>query len=265
MSSIIMTQKKTDLNKNANRYNIDPAQLAASHIEDHVTTPTAHPVEIDDTHLPFGMIRQIIAERLTLSKQTIPHFHLTVDVDMTNLLNWRKQANQDSDAKITITDLVIKAVADSLVQYERINAHVESDKLIIKKDVNIGLVVAIDDGLMVPVITHADQKTLQEISQASRTLSQAARNLSINFDDVATFTISTLGAHGIKNFQTIINPPECAILSVGAIEERVAAFKGEIKFRNIMSLNLAVDHRAIDGTYAAGFLNAIKARLENSD
>jgi len=249
----------------AERYGLDLAQVKAGNIKNHAVVATEQAVEKEDTHLPFGMIRQIIAERLTLSKQTIPHFHLTLDVDITNLLNWRQEANKDQAARITITDLIIKAVAATLPQYERINAHVEPDKLIVKKDINIGIVVAIDDGLLVPVIPNADQKSLREISKWSRKLSEAARRVSINFNDVGTFTISTLGTHGIKNFQTIINPPECAILSVGAVEQRVVAFEGTIQIRNIMSLNLAADHRAIDGIYAAAFLNEIKRRLENTE
>lgn len=257
----------------AKRYGLDIADMEAGDIVDHVIIATEsvsaeksasleQTVEKEDTHLPFGMIRQIIAERLTLSKQTIPHFYLTIDVDMTDLLNWRQEVNKDHDSRITITDLIIKAVADTLPQYQRINAHVEADKLIVKKDISIGIVVAIDDGLLVPVIPHTNQKSLQEISDWSKKLSDAARRGSINFNNVGTFTISTLGTHGIKNFQTIINPPECAILSVGAVEQRVVAYDGSIQIRNMMSLNLAADHRAIDGTYAAAFLDEIKRRLE---
>lgn len=220
-------------------------------------------VREDDTVVPFSKMRRRIAERLTLSKQTIPHFYLSVDVDATDLLDWRKLINEGRASRVTVTDIVVKAAASALTEFERMNAHVDAERMVLKKDVNVGIAVSVEDGLLVPVIRNTDRKSLSEISDLSRKNAQAAKRGSINPNDVGTFTVSTLGMCSVKQYLPIINPPECAILAVGTIEPRVVSHNDGIETRSIMSLVLACDHRAVDGTYAADFLNRIKSRLEN--
>ena len=216
----------------------------------------------EDQVIPFSKMRAKIAQRLTHSVQTIPHFYLNIDVDVTALLAHRQQINQESDVRISVTDLVIHAVARSLPDSGRMNAHVSADKIVLKHDVHIGVAVAVEDGLLVPVIPHADQKSLLEISEISAKNAAAARRGSMNPTPAGTFTISTLGMYAIKSYLPIINPPQCAILAVGTAESRVVPFEGKIDVRKMMSLTLAADHRTVDGAYAAQFLNQVRRRLE---
>lgn len=223
------------------------------------------PAAEGDTVVPFSKIRQRIADRLTLSKTTIPHFYLSVEVDMTALVDWRTGFNEKSETRITITDCVIKAAASALSRFEKMNAHVSSDKVVLKADINIGVAVSIDEGLLVPVIDRADEKSLTEIALISRANAEDARRGVIATTAPGTFTVTSLGMYGIRQFVPVINPPECAILAIGAMERRVVAVERGICAREVMTLTLAADHRAADGTYAAKFLNRIKCNLENID
>lgn len=211
----------------------------------------------------FSKTREIIAQRLTLSKQTIPHYYLFMDVDMTSALEWRKGKNENSDQKISVNDLLIKACADALHAHPQMNAHVDEEKIVIKAQINLGVAVATADGLLVPVIPDADKFTLEEISRASSKIAEEARRGVINSVRQGTFTISNLGMHGIQRFLPIINPPECAILSAGSIEKKAVPDGRGVKFIDNMSLGLACDHRAVDGEKAALFLGSIKNRLED--
>lgn len=233
--------------------------------------PSAPPV--GDTVVPFDRMRQRIADRLTQSVQTVPHFHLFIDVDMTAAQERRAAANRAPDAHLTVTDLLIKAAALSLREFPRLNAFVERDRMILKSRVNIGVATATGDGsaegaggLLVPVVPDADRLGLREISNLSRKISADARRGVIDLAQPATFTISSLGKYGVSRFLPIINPPEAAILAVGTIGPRlVPATGGGAAQREMMSLTLACDHRAVDGTYAARFLQALQRRLETLD
>ena len=140
---------------------------------------------------------------------------------------------------------------------------VDAERIVLKKDVNVGIAVSVEDGLLVPVICHADRRSLSDISDVSKKNAEAARRGSVNPNDVGTFTVSTLGMCSIRQYLPIIKPPECAILGVGSIEDRVVSLKSDITTRSVMSLVLACDHRGVDGTYASEFLNRIKSYLEN--
>jgi len=216
----------------------------------------------EDTEIPFDRMRAAIARRLTHSKRTAPHFYLKIDVDMTAAGKWRKASGAQPGVKITITDMVIQAAAKALRQFPSLNAIVDETKTVWKKDVNIGVAVAVDNGLLVPVIAGADTKTLAEISAESRANAESARRGVIT-PGTGTFTISTLGMYGIREFLPIINAPECAILGVGAVAPRAVPVGDAIGIRDMMTLTLVCDHRAADGPEAAGLLNAIKDTLEN--
>lgn len=229
----------------------------------------SEPVVLQSTHaedveIPFSKVRQKIAERLLRSKQTIPHFYLFIDVDMTAAVAWRSAYNQKATLKITVNDLIIKATAAALRQFPKINGHVLDQKLIQRKEINIGIAVSVEDGLLVPVIANVDQKNIQQINQLSQKNIEGAKRGSLSTPSVSTFTVSNLGMHGINSVLPIINPPECAILGVGKIEKRVVPLANNaIGIRDYMTLTLACDHRAVDGTYAAQFLDRIKNNLEN--
>jgi pyruvate dehydrogenase E2 component (dihydrolipoamide acetyltransferase) len=213
--------------------------------------------------VPFSAMRAKIAERLTRSKQTIPHFTLFADIDMTDALAWREQFNQSHGAKVTVTDMVVQTVAGALKEMPHLNAHVAHDKIILKKAVNVGVAVSVKDGLAVPVIADTDTKTLVQISQESRQNAEAIRAGKLLSNAVGSFTVSNLGMHAVDMFLPIINPPECAMLALGRAGERPAVVDGAVCVRSLMTTALACDHRAVDGTVAAQFLEAIKQHLED--
>ena len=224
----------------------------------------ARPVESSgaDTVVPFSKMRKRIAERLTASKRDIPHFYISVDVNMTDALRWRRDFNSKRGVKVTITDLIIKAAAAALEKFPRLNAHVDREKIVVRKSINIGVAVSVEDGLLVPVIHDANVKNLIEISELSKKNTESARRGVETGGPAGTFTITSMGMHGVRQFVPIINPPECAILAVGSIAPCAVAESGGIVARDMMTLTMACDHRAVDGVDAAGLLNEIKSGLE---
>jgi pyruvate dehydrogenase E2 component (dihydrolipoamide acetyltransferase) len=211
----------------------------------------------------FSMMRKVIADRLTRSAQTIPHFYLFSEVDMTEALTWRKAYNEKNQTRVTVTDMIIKATACALSEFGRMNAHADSQKIILKKNINIGVAVSVSDGLLVPVIPDTDQKDIREISRICRENAEAARRGALRTPAIGTFTITNLGMYSVSRFLPIINPPECAILGIGSIEKKVIPIGAGIHIRDVMPLSLACDHRAVDGVYAAQFLDKIKYLMEN--
>lgn len=215
-----------------------------------------------DEVIYFDKIRKIIADRLTLSKQTIPHYYLFIDVNVTQALAVKVRIKEELGFKVSVNDILIHVVAKALKQFKTLNAHVDQEKIIVKPQVNIGIAVSVANGLLVPALADADQLNLGAIAEQSRKIaSDAARGI-VNTNIQGTFTISNLGMYGIKRFNAIINPPECGILSVGAIEKKVVPTDRGIEVIDSMELGLAVDHRAVDGALAAQFLGAIKNELE---
>ncbi len=210
-------------------------------------------------------MRGRIAVRLTLSNQTIPHFYLSADVDMTRALALRERINGDRALRITVTDMLVLAAARALTEYPRLNAHVEKDRTVIKKAVNIGIAVSVPDGLAVPVIENCQDKTLQQVSTDSRQHVEAIRQGKSLSNTIGSFTVSNLGMYAIDKVLPIINPPECAILAVGQANDRPVVIQGEVRVRKMMTLTLACDHRAVDGTIAAGFLERLRGFLADAE
>lgn len=225
--------------------------------------PKIERILAEDREIPLSRMRKVIAERMTRSKQTIPHFYLFSEVDMTEALAWRKAYNDKNHTRVTITDMIVRAVASALLEFERMNAYADDEKIILKRNINIGVAVSIPDGLLVPVIPDADQKDIREISRVCRENTEAARRGSLRTPAVGTFTITNLGMYSVSRFLPIINPPECGILGVGSIERKVIAIGDGIHIRDMMPLCLACDHRAVDGVYAAQFLTKIKELMES--
>jgi pyruvate dehydrogenase E2 component (dihydrolipoamide acetyltransferase) len=231
-----------------------------------VTGPASGPgSELTDSDriIPFSKIRQTIADRMTRSATSIPHFYLFIEVDLTDALAWRESYNTSSSWKLSINDLIVKASARALTIHPGINAHVEPHQLVVKKDINIGIAVSVEDGLIVPVLARADKMNILEISKASKDLTKQAREGVMKTSSPGTFTISNLGMFSVSRFLPIINPPEAAILGVGATEKKMVPTSGNsFAFRDKLNLTLACDHRAVDGVLAAEFLHSLKQHLE---
>jgi len=213
-----------------------------------------------------SMMRKAIARRLVASKQQVPHFYLTVDVTMDRLLDLRKQLNEAADGsfKLSVNDLVIKAVANALQAVPAANASWTDSATLMHKHAHISVAVAIDGGLITPVVRYAEQKSVVEISSEVKTLAVRARAGELKPDEYSggTFSISNLGMFGVKQFAAIVNPPEGAILAVGGSEPRAVVEDGVMVVRNMMTLTLSCDHRVVDGAVGAQFLVALKQQLE---
>ena len=217
------------------------------------------------TDLPNSQMRNVIARRLGESKFSAPHFYLTMEINMDNAMAARTQLNEISPAKISFNDMVVKAVALALRQHPAINASWMGDKIRRYKHIHIGIAVAIEDGLIVPVVRFADQKTLPQIAAESKELAGKAKTKKLQPNEFSgnTFTISNLGMMDIEEFTAIINPPDSAIMAVGRIKETVVR-KGEgFGVSNFMKVTLSCDHRSVDGASGAAFLQTFKKYLEN--
>ncbi|MCR9176101.1 MAG: pyruvate dehydrogenase complex dihydrolipoamide acetyltransferase [Alphaproteobacteria bacterium] len=216
--------------------------------------------------IPNSNMRKVIAKRLTESKQFAPHFYLTVDCEIDELLKVRKDLNAKSDAyKLSVNDLVIRAAAVALKQVPAANASWTEKAIRIYKQVDISVAVAIDGGLITPVIKDAGSKGLIEISSSMKDLATRARAGKLAPDEFqgGTFSISNLGMFGIKDFAAVINPPQGAILAVGAGEQRAVVKNGALAIATVMSCTLSVDHRVVDGAVGAEFLAAFKKLVED--
>ena len=216
-------------------------------------------------NVELSQMRKTIARRLSESKFTAPHFYLTVEVDMVNSMKMRKAANEKNGFKISFNDIVIKACAIALKKHPKVNASWHDTYITIHQEVNIGVAVAIEDGLIVPVLKNADWKPMSAISTEVKDLAGRSRNRKLSMDEMQgnTFTISNLGMFGIDEFTAIINPPAACILAVSSIVQKPVVRNGELAVGNIMKLTLSCDHRVVDGASGAEFLNTVKAHLEN--
>jgi pyruvate dehydrogenase E2 component (dihydrolipoamide acetyltransferase) len=215
--------------------------------------------------IPVSQMRKVIAKRLAESKFGAPHFYLTMEITMDKAMEARTQMNEVSDVKISINDMVIKAVAMALRKHPAVNASWKDDFIRQNQHIHIGVAVAIEDGLIVPVVRFADQKTLSQIGSEVKELADKAKGKKLQPPEFTgnTFTISNLGMMGIDEFTAIINPPDSAIMAVGRIKEIVTR-KGEgFGFSNVMKVTLSCDHRSVDGAVGAAFLQTFKKYLEN--
>lgn len=226
------------------------------------------PATGDYEEIALTNIQRVSAQRLTESKQQAPHIYLTSAIDVTELLAFRGQINktlEESGAgKVSVNDLLVKAVATTLRQDSSVNVSFAGDKLLRHKAINIGIAVATEAGLFVPVIHDADRKSLSAIAAEGRDKALRARDRKLRGDDMSggTFTISNLGMFGIEQFTAVINPPESAILAVGAAQDELKLDGEKVVARKILRVTLSADHRSIDGAVAARFLQQLKAIVE---
>ena len=210
-------------------------------------------------------MRKAIAKNLAKSKFTAPHYYLNVEFDMDNAIAFRTQYNSIPDTKISFNDMIVKACALALRQHPQVNSQWFDDKMRMNNHVHIGVAVAVPDGLVVPVVRFANEQSLPQIGAAVKDYAGRARNKKLTLDEMegSTFTISNLGMFGIESFTSIINQPNSAILSVGAIVEKPVVKNDEVVAGNTMKLTLACDHRTVDGATGAQFLQTLKGYIEN--
>ena len=212
-----------------------------------------------------SQMRKAIARGLGKSKFTAPHYYLNVEFNMENMMSFRKQFNTQPDTKVSFNDMIIKATSIALKQHPQVNSQWFDDKMRLNHHVHIGVAVAVPDGLVVPVVEFANEKSLQQINAEVKTLAGKARDKKLTIPEMegSTFTISNLGMFGITDFTSIINQPNSAILSVGAIVEKPVVKNGQLAVGHTMKLTLACDHRTVDGATGAQFLQTLKTYIEN--
>ena len=212
----------------------------------------------------LSQMRKTIARRLSESNFTAPHFFVTIEANMANAMAFRKQA-ADAGIKFSFNDLMIKAVASAIRKHPKVNSSWLGDKIRYNHHIHIGMAVGMDEGLVVPVLKFADQKSISQISLEAKQFVEKAKSKKIQPADMQgnTFTISNMGMFDVENFTAIINPPDACILAVGKIKETPIVDNGEIKIGHVMKMTLSSDHRVVDGSIASGFLKTLKENLEN--
>jgi pyruvate dehydrogenase E2 component (dihydrolipoamide acetyltransferase) len=250
-------------------------RIVKSDIENYTPSAVPVPVATVNSFVSVGtetfeevansQMRKTIAKRLGESKFTAPHYYLGLDLDMDNAIASRKAINQLPETKISFNDMVIKAAAMALRLHPRVNTQWTEKNTIIAKHIHIGVAVAVEDGLLVPVLHYADQMSMQQIGGKVKELAGKARQKKLQPDEMqgSTFTISNLGMFGITEFTSIINQPNSAIMSVGAIVQKPVVKEGQIVVGNVMRITLACDHRTVDGATGAAFLQTFKSYIEN--
>ena len=217
------------------------------------------------TTVPVSQMRKTIARRLSESKFTAPHFYLTMEIRMDNAIAARKQMNEYSEVKISMNDVIVKAASIALQRHPKINAAWMGDHIRMNNHIHVGVAMAVDEGLLVPVVRFADSKSLSQISTEVKAYSVKAKDKKLQPNDWEgnTFTISNLGMFGIEEFTAIINSPDACIMAVGAAKETVVVDNGEMKVGNVMKVTLSCDHRVVDGVVGSQFLQTFKELMEN--
>ena len=217
------------------------------------------------TELANSQMRKTIAKRLSASKFSAPHYYLGVEFDMDAAISFRTQYNSIPDTKISFNDIVIKAVGMALKAHPEVNSQWYDDKIVHNHHVHLGVAVAVEDGLVVPVLKFANELALPQIGMQVKDYASRARSKKLTPQEMdgSTFTVSNLGMFGIQEFTSIINQPNSAILSVGSIEQKPVVKEGKIVVGNTMKLTLACDHRTVDGATGAQFLQTLRGFIEN--
>ena len=242
---------------------VAPAAAGASPVAAILPTPIAG---MPETRVPLSGMRRVIAERLLASKTQIPHFYLTIEINAAPMMAFRKEYIAASGGKITFNDIALLAVAKAATQKPKVNAAFAGDAIIEYGSVNLSVAIAVEDGLVTPVIRDAQNLSLKEISAAVKDLALRARDKKLKPEEYAggTITVSNLGSYGIEQFCAIVNPPQAAILAVGAIVKKpVVNERDEIEIGHRMSITLSGDHRVVDGAVAAEYMSALRKLLES--
>ncbi|MGB1204335.1 MAG: dihydrolipoamide acetyltransferase family protein [Chitinophagales bacterium] len=235
-------------------------------VQESSVVETAKVSQSDDfEEVRVSQMRKTIARRLAESKYSAPHFYLTITLDMDKTMASRKAMNEFSPVKISFNDLIVKAAAMALRQHSAVNSSWMGDTIRINRNINIGVAVGVEEGLLVPVLRNADQKSLSELSSETKAFVEKAKSKKLTTADMSgnTFTISNLGMFGIDEFTAIINPPDACIMAVGGIKAVPAVVNGELAIANQMKVTLSCDHRVVDGVVGAKFLQTFKGLIED--
>ncbi|MGI8926987.1 MAG: dihydrolipoamide acetyltransferase family protein [Tepidiformaceae bacterium] len=246
-----------------------PAAVAGAPKPAAATAPAQRPAEAGrgDVTQPLSRMRQAIARRMTQSKQQQPHYYLTLDIDMTAAMDFRKQLNASAsdEQRVSVNDLVVKACALALERHPKFNAEYTDEGLEMHERINIDIGIALDDGLIAPAILDCAGKTLGAIAAEAKDLVERAKGGKLRADEYSagTFTITNLGAYGVEALIGIINPPQAAILGVGSVMSKAVVLDGEVAVRQVMKVALSADHRVTDGAEGARFIKEIQGFLEN--
>jgi pyruvate dehydrogenase E2 component (dihydrolipoamide acetyltransferase) len=222
-------------------------------------------VDVDHYLLDTSLMRRTIARRMKESVLTSPHYFVSIDADMTNLVDLRKKLNEGGESKISYNDLLMKIAAKATEDFPLINSTYQGEKIKVFKDINFGLAIGLEKGLIVPVVKQVNKKSVTEIAEYNNRNISAAKNGSLKESDITggTITLSNLGMYGINNFTAIINQPESCIIAVGAIIEKPVVKDHQIVIREMMNITCSFDHRIIDGTMGAAFLGRVKQLIED--
>jgi pyruvate dehydrogenase E2 component (dihydrolipoamide acetyltransferase) len=245
-----------------------PAASVAAPVTVASKAPTFAPITAsgEDTIVSLNKIRQITAKRTQESKQQVPHFYVTVEVDVEKILSLREMFEEEESGKVSINDFVVKASALALRDLPQVNSVFQGDKLLQHGNINIGIAVALEDGLTVPVVKNVDQKPLRQINAEVRDLAGRAKANRLSMDELSgsTFSISNMGMLDVDNFIAIVNQPNAAILAISSVRKKVTVNdEDEIEIRSRMNITCSFDHRVADGAVGAKFINVVKGYLEN--
>ncbi|HZI16047.1 MAG TPA: dihydrolipoamide acetyltransferase family protein, partial [Myxococcus sp.] len=241
-----------------------PAAPAAAAKKAPAAARAAPGVRPEPQVVPLTSMRRVIAQRMTEVKPGVPHFYLTIEVDMEAASKVREEAKA-MDLKVSVNDLIVKAVAMAVRRYPKINVSLQGDHVVQYSTVDVGIAVALEEGLITPILKDADQKGLQAIATEVRELAERARKRALKPDEYTggSITVSNLGMYGIDQFVAVINPPQASILAVGAVADKVVARDGQMVIRKTMTATLSCDHRVIDGAIGAEFLRELRGLLEH--
>lgn len=246
-------------------------RISKEDVEAHATRSSSKPAPASQgnrtTRAKMSPTRATIARRLLESKQSIPHYRLSVDVNADKLLKRKAELSAQSGTKVTVNDLLVRASALALIKHPQVNAQLEGDEIVQFQHADIAVAIATPNGLITPIVRGADTKASSEIARETVLLSEQASKGELTREQITggTFTVSNLGMYGVARFDAIINPPQVTILAVGAAEERVVARGGAAAVARVMTLTLSADHRVVDGAVAAAFLGALKELIENAE
>lgn len=260
----LASERRIDL-KTVSGSGPDGAVLAADVIANASSSESFESARIEDV----GTVWRVMAERMTASWTTVPHFYLVREVDAANLIEWRKRVipivEKRTNVKPTFTDLLVKLIGFALRDHPRLNAAWSNGNIQFNREINVGIATAIEEGLIVPVIRRADSISIGEIAVQRQDLIERAQSRKLRPNDISegTFTLSNLGMYNVDAFNAIVNAPQAAILAVGRIVERVAPVNGQVVIRPMMTMSLSCDHRVVDGARAAQFLDALANLIEN--
>lgn len=249
------------------REDVQKAIAEAAHAPASVVAPSPAPLGVQPTarSIPLRGMRKVIAERMHKSLQSSAQLTITTEVDVTLLVDRRQEVQRQFNA--TYTDFIVQACAHALKQHPRMNAVLDGDAIVFQDHISVGIAVALEEGLIVPVIHNTDKKSLKEIAQETRVLTEKARANKLTLEEVSggTFTVSNLGMYGVDSFTPILNTPQTGILGVGRIVEKPAIYRGEMTKRSMMVLSLTFDHRVIDGAPAGAFLQTVADLLAHGN